>query len=166
MYPEDRIQTLTRSLALPAQTEGICGEAGFTLLELIIVIFLITLMLGLSSVFFANTLPSARFDATAREIAATIRQAKHLAQRKGEKQIVTINMDAKSYGIEGRGEKKLPIGLDIKVIDPLAGDITNGNYPIVFHMTGSTEGGTVILWNNSKVAQITIDPVAGAVIMR
>lgn len=142
------------------------NTSGFTLLELIVVLFLITLMLGLSSVFFANTLPSGRFNATAREIAATIRQAKHLAQRLGEKQVVTINMDSKSYGIEGRTRKELPSGVSFKVIDPLSGEITGGNYTIAFHATGSTEGGTVILWNSTRTAQILIDPIAGAVIIR
>ena len=142
------------------------NRSGFTLLELIIVIFLITLMVGLSAVFFANTLPSGRFNATAREMASTIRQAKHLAQLNGEKQVITIDMDSRSYGIEGRGEKKLPSGLHIKVTDPLTGDITNGQYHMTFHSAGSTEGGTVILWNNSKAAQIDVDPVAGAVIIK
>ena len=85
------------------------SRAGFTLLELIIVIFLITLMVGLSAVFFANTLPSGRFNATVRELASTIRQARHLAQLNGEKQIITIDLDSRSYGIEGRGKKNLPL---------------------------------------------------------
>jgi len=142
------------------------NRSGFTLLELIIVIFLITLMVGLSAVFFANTLPSGRFNATAREIASTIRQARHLAQLNGEKQILTIDLDSRSYGIEGRGEKKLPSGIDIKMIDPLAGDVTSGKYPMAFHPTGSTEGGTIVLWSSSRAAHINIDPVAGAVIIK
>ena len=142
------------------------NRSGFTLLELIIVIFLITLMVGLSAVFFANTLPSARFNATVRELASTIRQARHLAQLNGETQVLTIDMDSRSYGIEGLGEKVLPSGIYIKVIDPLAGDITTGKYHMTFHPAGSTEGGTVVLWNDAKVAQINIDPVAGAVIIK
>src|SRR3990172_2624923 len=132
------------------------NRSGFTLLELIIVIFLITLMLGLSAVFFANTLPSGRFNATAREMAATIRQARHLAQLNGEKQILTIDLDSRSYGIESRGEKTLPAGIDLKVIDPLAGDITKGKYHMTFHPAGSSGGGTVVLWNNTRVAHINI----------
>ena len=142
------------------------NRSGFTLLELIIVIFLITLMTGLSAAFFANTLPSGKFSATAREIAASIRQAKHLARFNGEKQVITIDMDSKSYGIERLGEKNLPSGINIKVIDPLAGDITSGKYHMTFHSAGSTEGGTIFLWNSSKTAQINIDPVAGAVIIK
>ena len=142
------------------------NRAGFTLLELIIVILLITLMVGLSAVFFANTLPSGKFNATAREIASTIRQARHLAQLNGEKQIITIDLDSRSYGIEGRGKKNLPSGIDIKVIDPLAGDITSDTYHMAFHATGGTEGGTIVLWNSSRAAHINIDPVAGAVIIK
>ena len=81
------------------------NRAGFTLLELIIVIFLITLVIGLSSVFFADTLPSGKFTASARELAATIRQARHLAQLKGEDEFITIDMDSRNYRMEGRGEK-------------------------------------------------------------
>jgi prepilin-type N-terminal cleavage/methylation domain-containing protein len=142
------------------------NRSGFTLLELIIVIFLITLMVGLSAVFFANTLPSGRFNASAREIASTIRQARHLAQLNGEKQVITVNMDARSYGIEGRGEKNLPSGIHLKVIDPLSGEITSGNYRMAFHVTGNSGGGTVVIWNNTKSAQINVDPVAGAVIIK
>ena len=142
------------------------NRSGFTLLELIIVIFLITLMIGLSAVFFANTLPSGRFSATTRELAATIRQARHLAQLNGEKQVITIDMDSRSYGIESRGEKKLPAGIDITVIDPQAGDITRGKYHMTFYPAGSTVGGTIVLRNNTRVANINIDPVAGAVIIK
>jgi len=142
------------------------NRSGFTLLELIIVIFLITLMVGLSGVFFANTLPSGKFNSTVREIASTIRQARHLAQLNGVKQVITIDMDSRSYGIERRGGKNLPSGIQIKVIDPLAGDITSGKYHMTFHPAGSSECGTVVLWNDTKLAQINVDPVAGAVIIK
>jgi len=37
---------------------------------------------------------------------------------------------------------------------------------MTFHPAGSTEGGTVVLWYDAKSAQINVDPVAGAVIIR
>jgi prepilin-type N-terminal cleavage/methylation domain-containing protein len=159
MCPLNRTLAFTRSLALPSHVRAIRGKAGFTLLELIIVIFLITLMLGLSALYFANSFPSGRFNAAKREIASTIRQARHLATLNGDKQVITIDMDA------GSGEKKLPHGIDIKVIDPLAGDITNGKYHMAFRASGSAEGGTIVLRSSSRTAQINIDPVAGAIII-
>jgi len=139
---------------------------GFTLLELIIVLFLITLILGLSTIFFANILPSNRLNATVRDISATIRQARTLTRTHGERQAVTIDLDSKKYGIEGRGVKDIPSDIYIKVIDPLSGEIYSGKYQIVLHATGSIEGGTIVLWNNKKTVSIQMDPVVGSVVIK
>jgi general secretion pathway protein H len=141
-------------------------DKGFTLLELIIVMFLIGLMLSLASVFFANTLPSSKFNATAREIAATIRHARTLAQLKGERQIITIDMDEHKYGIDGLGVKHLPDGVSVKVIDPRAGEIETGKYQLGFPPTGGIEGGTIILWSSKKTATIEIDPIVGSSVIK
>ncbi|MEW6416516.1 MAG: prepilin-type N-terminal cleavage/methylation domain-containing protein [Nitrospirota bacterium] len=139
---------------------------GFTLLELIIVLFLITLILGLSTIFFANILPSNRFNATIRDISATIRHARTLTRTHGETQIITIDLDSKKYGIEGRGIKDIPSDIYIKVIDPLSGEIDSGKYQLVLHAIGSIEGGTIVLWNNKKTVSIQMDPVVGSVVIK
>jgi general secretion pathway protein H len=139
---------------------------GFTLLELIIVLFLIALILGLSTILFVNILPSSRLNATAREISATIRHAKHLALINGETQTVTINLDSGSYGIEGIIHKNIPSGITIKVIDSLLGEIRNGEYPIIFSATGGMEGGTIVLSSNKKTIKLELDPVVGSVVIK
>jgi general secretion pathway protein H len=139
---------------------------GFTLLELIIVLFLIGLMLSLATVFFASTLPSSKFSATTREIAATIRHARTLAQLRGEKQTITIDMDSHSYGIDNVGGKNIPPGISIKVIDPRLGDIQTGKYQIDFPATGGIEGGTIVLSNSKKTATIEIDPIVGSAVVK
>jgi len=55
---------------------------GFTLLELIIVLALVVLILGLTSLFVAGRLPSAKANAAGREIAGMIRHARSLAFRR------------------------------------------------------------------------------------
>ncbi len=141
-------------------------NSGFTLLELIIVLFLIALILGLSTILFVNILPSSRLNATAREMSATIRHAKHLALINGEKQTITINLDSGSYGMEGIIHKNIPSGITIKVIDPLLGEIRNGEYTIIFSATGGMEGGTIVLSTNKKTASIQLDPVVGSVVIK
>jgi len=160
------INSVTPSLPLPPRGGGMGGGAGFTLLELIIVLFLIVLILGLSTIFFANTLPSSRLNATAREMSATIRHAKHLALINGEKQTVTINLDSRNYGIEGVAHKNIPSAITIKVIDPLLGEIRNGEYPIIFSGTGGMEGGTIVLSTDKKTVSIELDPVVGSVVIK
>ena len=84
------------------------NKNGFTLLEIIIVLFLITVIVSLSSVFFAGFLPSARVDAAGREIAGLIRYARSLARMNMETRIVVIDLDNGTYGIDGLEAKHLP----------------------------------------------------------
>jgi prepilin-type N-terminal cleavage/methylation domain-containing protein len=186
MYPEyrtqsteHRAQTSTPSLTLPPRGggnfkrcplplwEGVRGRGdGFTLLELIIVLFLIALILGLSTIFFANILPSSKFNATIRDITATIRHARSLSEIHGERQTITIDLDSKKYGIEGRGAKDIPPDIYIKVIDPLLGEIYNGKYQLVLNPVGGVESGTIVLWNEKRTVSIQMDPVVGSVVIK
>jgi prepilin-type N-terminal cleavage/methylation domain-containing protein len=141
-------------------------NSGFTLLELIIVLFLISLITGMSTVFFANTLPSHRFNATVREIVASMRYARSLAQAKGENETISIDMDSRRYTMPGRGERTLPPDVNIKVVDPVSGEITTGRYELIFPGFGGAEGGTIILWDKKRVASISLDPVVGTAVVR
>jgi type II secretory pathway pseudopilin PulG len=137
-------------------------RAGFTLLELVVVLFFITLILGLSTVFFSGGLASVRIVSTAREMSATMKHAQSLARINHEKQIITIDLDAKRYGIEGRTTREIPRDTQIKVVDPFSGEIFKGKYRLVFPVMGSAGGGVVVLWNNRKKLSIWTDPVAGS----
>jgi len=141
-------------------------RSGFTLLEIIIVLFLMTLILGLSVVYFVNRLPSARFDATTREIVATLRHAWSLARINNERQTITVDLDLKTYGINGFGAKKIPPDVNIKIADSFAGEVFHGKYYLQFQATGGAEGGRLILWNNKKMQSIQLDPIIGAVIVK
>ncbi len=139
-------------------------EKGFTLLELVIVMLLIALLMSLAAAFFSNTLPSSKFRASVREVAATIRHARALAQIRGEAQTLTIDMDTGRFRIGDAGGKALPDGVHIKVIDPHEGEIDRGSYRMDFSPAGGIEGGTIVVWNEKKTATITIDPIAGPVV--
>lgn len=141
-------------------------DKGFTLLELIVVMFLVGLMLSLAGVLFSNTLPSSKFSATTREVAATIRHARTLAQLRGENQTVTIDMEARKYGIDNVTAKDIPPGISIKIIDPLLGDVQTGKYQFNFPSMGGIEGGTIVLWNSKKTASIEIDPIVGSAVVK
>jgi len=139
---------------------------GFTLIELMIVIFLITLVLGLSTVFFAKTLFSSRLTATARDLSATIRYARSLAEASGERQVVTIDLDSKSYGIAGRGSKIIPPDIAIKVVDPLSGEVPGGKFNITVNGIGGIDGGKVILTYGKRSVSIETDPIVGTVMIQ
>ena len=150
----------TRDTRHPARSSG------FTLIELTVVLFLMALILSLSTLFFGNTLPSAKLSATGRELSATIRQARSLAQLNGTSQAVLVNLDTRRYGIEGRGARSIPPEIGIKVIDPLLGEVQGGTYRILFEATGGVEGATIDLWNRNRSLRIITDPVLGTVSLK
>jgi prepilin-type N-terminal cleavage/methylation domain-containing protein len=143
-----------------------CTERGFTLLELIIVVVIIVLVLGLSTLFFASTLPSAKLNGLSREISSTIKQARLMAQNRGETQTIVIDLDAKTYGIEGKEAKTIPPEITAKIIDPLSGEIFHGKYSLIFHDTGGIEGGTVLLTYSKKTIAIEMDPIVGSIVVK
>ena len=140
--------------------------SGFTLIELSVVLFLMALLVSLSAIFFGNTLPSAKLSATGRELAATIRQARSLAQIKGTSQTVLVNLDTRRYGIEGRSARSIPPEIGIKVMDPLFGEVQVGTYRILFDATGGVEGATIDLWNRNRLLRIFTDPIVGTVTLK
>ncbi len=136
---------------------------GFTLLELTMVLFLMALTVTLVSLFFGNSLPSARLNATARELSATMRQARSLAQLNGAPQVVLLNLDYRRFGIEGKFSRSIPPDIGIKVTDPLLGEIQSGTYRILFESTGGVEAAAIDLWNRKKLLHIVTDPILGTV---
>jgi len=142
------------------------NKSGFTLLELMIVLVVISLLLGLSSVYFSGQMPGYRFRATARDLSATMRFAQLQAVMNGSKQTLTIDMDAKRYGIEGREIKNIDPAIAIKVLDPFSGEISRGAYHFVFSPAGAAQGGAIVLASGKKTVRIELDPVVGSVVIR
>ena len=139
---------------------------GFILIELIIVLVLISVIFGLAGLFFANTLPGYKFNATVRNISSTIKQARALAKIHDEPQKVVIDLDSKEYSLEGHTVRDIPPGISIKVIDPLSGEVYTGKYQFVLYPAGGMEGGTVVLWNSKRSASIQLDPIVGTLTIK
>lgn len=140
----------------------ICNK-GFTLLEMMLVIFLITLVLAISVSIFSNALPSQRVDATARELIATFRQARSTAMTSGQWQVLTLEIETKKYSVEGGSVRSIPDDVAVKVVDPVVGEIIQGGYRFVFAPSGVSEGGTIVLSAGKKVVDVDVDPIVGAV---
>ena len=139
---------------------------GFTLLEIMIVMSLVTLILGLTTVYFAGFLPSARLDAAGRELAGMIRHAASLSRMNLDRRTVVIDLDNRTYGIEGGAPKTFPPETAVRVVDPVAGEIREGKYFFVFSPAGGRAGGTILLSRGKKTIRIESDPITAAVLIR
>ncbi|HMK56388.1 MAG TPA: GspH/FimT family pseudopilin [Dissulfurispiraceae bacterium] len=139
------------------------SREGFTLLEMMMVIFLIGLILAISVAMLANTLPSQKVDATAREMIATFRLARSAAMTSGQWRVLTLDMDSRQFGLEGGAQRPIPEDVTVEVKDPLYGEIKRGGYRFVFAPSGVSEGGTIVLSAGTKTVDVDVDPIVGAV---
>lgn len=136
---------------------------GFTLLELIIVISLITVILGISTIFLAGTFSSSKLHSTVRDIVTTIKRARNIALSSGIDKTITIDLDSKVYSIDGDLQREIPHDVNIKIIDNVNGkEIDSGDYRMVFYAGGGIEGGRIMVWNEKRSYTIDIDPIIGA----
>jgi general secretion pathway protein H len=145
------------------RNHGQAQNSGFTLLELIVVLFLISLIAGISVVLFTGTLSSGTLDAAARSLVAAMKQARAQSSMSGEPRAVFIDLDDGSYGIEGRGGRHFPKGITVSLADPLAGRQTSGRHLIEFDPVGGIRGAAVILATPKRTVSVRPDPLAAAV---
>ncbi|MBI5102547.1 MAG: prepilin-type N-terminal cleavage/methylation domain-containing protein [Nitrospirae bacterium] len=141
-------------------------ESGFTLLELIIVLFLAALILGISTVFFVNTLASGSFNETVRDLNSSMRHAQALARIENAGKSVFIDLDSRTFGIEGRASRRFSPDINIKITDPYSETIVHGRYSFRFSPSGGSDGGEITVSNKKKTAYITVDPVVGSSVVR
>ncbi len=137
---------------------------GFTLIEMTVVLFLVALMVGLSSILMADRLlPLANLDAAARDMAATLRRARALALANGDERKVVLDFDSRDCSLEGVGSWKIPAGIGVAARDPLYGDVGKGKYEIRFAANGGSQCVDLVLWNIKRILVVRQDPVLGAV---
>lgn len=183
-------ETLTRRAtkkgggAAPGGSTPIGGfnpSGGFTLIELIVVLMIIGVVLAIVPFTLARSLPSAKLKSAAREFSASIRLARATAIRTAVAQAVFVDIDGRSFGIRGRGEKALPEGVGIKVVGPSGrggrGDrgveMTRGVWSLVFTPYGGTwgpqaaMGAEVVFYNERGLSvSVVLDPVVGSTVHR
>ena len=139
---------------------------GFTLLEILIVLFIAMLMLGMGIVGFAGRLPAAKLDATAREMSALMRQTRLLAKTGMEKKAFIVDMDARLYGIEGKILRKIPDEVQIKVDDFMGDSRHQGSYRMIFSPYGGVDRGTIEMTVGRRSISLKADPILGVQINR
>lgn len=134
---------------------------GFTFIEIMIVVFLMSMITGITTIFFANTLPAAKHKAAARELAATIKYAHNMAVAKNENQTVDIDLDTKKYFMRGRETRSIPDEVSITVYENEvnANPVRQGKYVISYDSTAGSNWGSIELARNDKVITIKPDPI-------
>lgn len=127
---------------------------GFTLLELILVVLIISALVGLSTPMFRKTLADMQFNQACMDLNSALNYARQAAiLNKGEYQ-VKLNAGEGKFWIQPGG-KAYSLPKEIKIISD-KGQIT-------FYPTGRCEAATITVTSGSKSRTFTTEGTAGYV---
>lgn len=146
------------------ETAAVPASAGFTLLEMLVVLFIMGLLVAQMLPSFSQGADTARLRASASDIADDLRIARAVAIRTSREAGLTFDQSSRSYGIPGSKEiRQLAdnIGLTITAVTwRVPGSAQAG---IQFFPDGSSTGGSIAVTQGSRLYHITIDWLTGRV---
>ena len=172
MRKEEKELTWTLSVGKTLNKSRTSGNKGFSLLELILVLFLMGLIVGLALPFVVKTLDRVKLQSEARQIASTLQFARSEAISKKILFTFNANIDQNKYWLAIPKEKKI---IQSKAIDKSVrireykhaeDTLTDGNFIINFYPRGNSSAGTIHLQSSineseTTVYAIIINPITG-----
>ena len=139
---------------------------GFTLVELLIVLVIMSLLLSLVPPLLSNVMPSVTIKATANDLYHDLKYVRNMAVLSGRQSSIVIDTVNSSYSSESKDNGKiikLPSDIRITVENAQLQQLTEENQIISFFADGSSSGGVVLLNTDDQIFTITVDWLIGKV---
>jgi len=142
---------------------GVRSSRGFSLIEIVAVIFLIALAVSAVSISFSKSMSGAKVQAATRDMIAALRYTRGQAIVKGKESTFDLNIANNSYQAPGRSTVQLPKNMrlalytaDQEIINETAGRIR-------FFPDGASTGGHISVLMERVEWRISVDWLTGAV---
>ena len=118
---------------------------GFTLVELLVVFAIIALIVAVVPIAFDRLMQSAQYRDTVRAALTEIRNARQLAQTRGNEVSFVVNLQERTFGVEGGPPTHVPEPLDLRAV--MAAEVSgrDGVMSIRFLPGGGASGGSLDL---------------------
>lgn len=139
-------------------------RAGFTLLELLVVLALTALLLAVTPPLFTAAFPGVEHKTAARRVAAGLRLARTRAIGMGEEIPFIVDVEEHRFEIgDGLGGGRLPEGIELELVTAESEILDAGLGAIRFFPDGTSTGGRVTLLRNDHGYQVGVDWLTGRV---
>ena len=148
-------------------------SAGFTLLELMVVLAIASILLSVVQPLYSAAVPGARFRAEVHDLAATIRAARNEAILSAGIVEIAFDEEALAYAVGAKPPLTLSAATNIRLGSTLLASATvagkgksapgQTTKSLIFFSDGSSSGGSIFLQGNSSAYVISIDWLTGRV---
>lgn len=136
-------------------------RAGFTMLESLVVLALISLMVGMSSQLLRPPSGRLRLESATRSLCATLRATRSRAIATNNEASVVIDLDRRSYASPVGGEGRLPVETQILLDVANTQRVGANSGAITFFPDGSSTGGDLTLSTPDGRATVGVNWLTG-----
>lgn len=135
--------------------------AGFTLVELLVVLVIISLALALVGTSISRNISGAEMRTAARKVAAGLRYTRTKAILNKSEQVFLVDIENKTYTAPGRPLAQLPEGMEVQ-INTARSELTSESVGgIRFYPDGGSTGGNIKLEANGRIYQVNVAWLTG-----
>lgn len=139
---------------------------GFTLLELLIVIGVLSLLLALSVPWLSSKPSRSELKSAARELASAVRAAGAEAINRHQETVFTLDVEAREYAVGEKGVPgRLAKNLSLKLVTAESERVDETRGRIRFFPDGSSTGGRVTVGDDERAYVVTVDWITGRVVI-
>ena len=133
---------------------------GFTLLELLVVLFIISLGMALVLPRLTVGWGYAEQKRFVTDFVQTLRRANTMALNKGKVVVFAIDPEARTYGIEGERRGEIPLEVEIR---GEGGAELEGQFRLCFYPDGTATGAELIVNFGRRSWTLRVHPLLGTV---
>ena len=145
------------------ENESRIGDAGFTLIEMLVVLAILALTATFAGPLLSGGLEGVRLEIAASELAAALRITRSAAITRNTPTIVTIDVDHRTFGSTVVSQRSFAPNIDAKLTFASGIRSASSDGGFQFFPDGSSTGGDVTLSLRGKQAKLCIDWLTGTV---
>jgi general secretion pathway protein H len=140
------------------------SSKAYSLIEVLVVLFILTLVVAIVPPFVPNVIASSNVKSTTRELASQLKQAQGLAIRKQEEITLSLNVEQHHYKLDNKKViLKLPDEAKLSLVTASSEQLSDSEGRIRFFPDGSSTGGQIKLSYINKEYLIDVHWLTGKV---